>query len=65
MKMLHGLEQSDGVITVGGRQEGSTAQGVNQTVDMPSTEHDSWGVTRVIGRIQFFFKGEMGFESGE
>lgn len=44
MKMQHGREQSDSVVTVHGGRGGSAARRANQTADMPNTEHNNWGV---------------------
>lgn len=41
-------------------QEGNAAQRVNQSVDMPNTEHNNWGVSNWTH--PFSFKEEMGFE---
>lgn len=53
------FEQSDGIVTLGGGQEGNAAQRVNQSVDMPNTEHNNWGVSNWTHPI--FLQGGNGF----
>lgn len=48
-----------GIVTVGGGYRGSAAQRVNQTVDMPNTEHNNWGVSNWTHPI--FLQGGNGF----